>query len=79
MIGIMGVRKTFSKGEDIWGFFQNFSRAGTKVVKFVFPHSKLRKQPFFAEIFKIQGARPPLPTPIIEMHLSVASSKTPKL
>jgi len=34
------------------------------VVKFVFSHSKSRKQPFFAEIFKIQGGPwPSLPSP----------------
>jgi len=38
------------------GFFQNFSRGGPKVVKFVFSQSKLRKHPFFAKNFKIQGA-----------------------
>jgi len=34
------------------------------VVKFVFSHSKLRKQPFFAEIFKIQQEKAALPTPM---------------
>ena len=44
-----------------------FSKGGAKVVKFDFSHSKLRKQPFFAEIFKILGAKFPLaslPTPM---------------
>ena len=31
------------------------------MAKFVFSHSKLRKQPFFANIFKIQGGQDPLP------------------
>jgi len=35
---------------------------GTKVVKFVFSHSKLRKQPCFAEIFKIKGVPWRLPS-----------------
>ena len=39
------------------------------MVKFVFSHSKLRKQPFLAEIFKIQGGKIPhcpfLPTPML--------------
>jgi len=35
------------------GFFLKFSR-GPKVVKYDFSHSKLRKQPLFAENFKIQ-------------------------
>jgi len=37
------------------------------VVKFVFSHSKLRKQPFFAEIFKIQGGQAP-PAPRSDAH-----------
>ena len=46
--------------------FWDFSR-GEKVVKFDFSFSKLRKQPFFVENFKIQGSNaplPPLPTPM---------------
>jgi len=38
---------------------KDFFQGGPKVVKF-FSHWKLRKQPFFAEIFKIQvGAKVP--------------------
>jgi len=34
------------------------------LVKFVFSYSKLRKQPFFVEIFKIQkGSKPPTSPP----------------
>jgi len=52
----MSVGKIFSR-EATRGFFKNFSR-GPKVVKF-FP--KLRKQPFFVEIFEIQVVKcPPL-------------------
>jgi len=46
------------------GVLVDFSKIclwGLKVVKFVFSHSKLRKQPFFAGIFKIHGeAKTPL-------------------
>jgi len=56
------------------GFFHNFSRRGGKVVKFVFSQSKLRKQPFFAQIAKIQGiAKAPLchppPTPMAPLQI----------
>jgi len=44
------------------GDFSKIFPGGPKVVKFVFFHSKLRKQPFFAEIFKIQGKGHPCPT-----------------
>jgi len=37
------------------GIFPKFFQGGPKVVKFVFSRSKLRKQPLFAENFKIQG------------------------
>jgi len=48
-----------------WGFFLNFSNGGPKVVKFDYFYLKLRKQPFFSENFKIQGALdPPFPTPM---------------
>jgi len=56
----MDVGRIFSRGEATWGFFQNLSRGGQKVVKF-FYHSKLRKQHFFAETFEIQ-------TDTIEKH-----------
>jgi len=35
-------------------------------MNFDFYHSKLRKQPFFAENFKIQRVQAPLPTPMSE-------------
>jgi len=53
---IVGVGRIFSGGEGTWGFFQNFSRRGPNVAKFVFSHSKLRKQPF---LLKISKSRPP--------------------
>jgi len=43
-----------------------FSSGGPKVVKFGFYPSKLKKQPSFANNFKIQGGQgPPFPTPMI--------------
>jgi len=43
----------FFPGGGPSGFFKMFFKCWPKVVKFVFCHSKLRKQPFFAEIFKL--------------------------
>ena len=63
---VIGVGKIFSREEQS-GIFPKFFPWGPKVVKLVFYPSKLNKQPFFANNFKIQGARPspaPLPTPI---------------
>jgi len=48
---VYGRLKDFFQGEQLVDFSKSFSRGG-KVLKFVFYHSKLRKQPFFAEIFK---------------------------
>jgi len=60
------------QGRDTSGFNTNFSRWGVKVVKLVFYHSKLRKQPFFAKIIKIQGSNPhPLPRSS-DAHANVA-------
>jgi len=39
----------------VHGRRKDFSKEGPRVVKFVISHSKLRKQPFFAKHFKIQG------------------------
>jgi len=69
MIGSMGVGRIFSRGTSR-GFCQNFFQGGPKVVKFGFYRSKLKKQPFLANNFKIQGGLlaaplPPLPTPMI--------------
>jgi len=41
------------------GYFSKIFPGGAKSGEFVFSHSKLRKQPFFAEIFKIQRWRQP--------------------
>jgi len=58
------VGRVFPGGGEPLGDFSKIFLWGPKVVKFVFAHSKLRKQPFFAEIFKTQGAQAPLPTPM---------------
>jgi len=55
----MGVGRNFSRGGAVGDLPKNFSRGGPKVVKFVFYPSKLKKQPFFANNFKIQGAKLP--------------------
>ena len=64
----MGVGRIFSRGGAVRDFPKIFSRGGPKVVKFGFYPSKLKKQPFFANSFKIQGGQgpplPPLPTPM---------------
>ena len=57
----MGVGRIFPGG-GATGFFQSFSR-GPKVVKFVFSHLKLRKQPFLLKFSKSRGERAPLPPP----------------
>jgi len=44
---------------------EGFFPGGVKVVKFVFYPSKSKKQPFFANNFKIQGLLPRFPTPIL--------------
>jgi len=49
-----GRRKDFVQGEAPGNFSKIFP-GGPKVVKFVFSHLKVRKQPFFAENFKIWG------------------------
>jgi len=55
----IGVGGIFSSGEPVGDFPKIFSRGGPKVVKFVFHPSKLKKQPFFANTFKIQGGQAP--------------------
>jgi len=58
-----GRRKDFFQGVASRRFSQNFFQ-GAKVVKFVFYPLKLKKQPFFANNFKIQGVtKAPLPPP----------------
>jgi len=51
------VGRFFSRGGPLVDFSKNFSR-GAKVVRFAFSHSNLRKQPFLAANFKIQGPGP---------------------
>ena len=54
----------FFPGGPVGDFPKIFSRGEPKAVKFVFYPSKLKKQPFFANSFKIQGGQgPPLPLP----------------
>jgi len=68
----MGLGKIFSRG-GTRGFFQNFSRVGPKVVKFVFSHSKLRK-PFLLKRSKCKRDKTPLlslPTPITVFKYAV--------
>jgi len=63
---IHGRRNDFFQGGTL-GDFSKIFLGGTKVVIFEFSHSKLRKQPFSAEIFKIQLSKdllPPLPMPM---------------
>jgi len=52
----------FFLGDELGGFFQNFSGGGPKVVKFLFSHSKLKKT-LFTENFKIQGGKLPHASP----------------
>jgi len=57
----MGVGRIFSRGGQ-WGIFPNFFPGGGESGEIWFYPSKLKKQPFFANNFKIQGgAIPPLP------------------
>jgi len=74
-----GRRKDFFQGGASRGFPKIFFQGGPKVVKFVFYPSKMKKQPFFANNFKIQGmARfpAPLPTPMRLLKF-VGSNLTP--
>jgi len=62
----MGVGRIFSRRGPAGDFPKIFS-GGQKVVKFGFYPSKLKKQPFFASNFKIQGVTrspDPFPTPM---------------
>jgi len=53
--------KGFFPGGVQYGIFPKIFPGGPKVVKFGFYPWKLKKQPFFANNFKIQG--PPCPPP----------------
>ena len=46
-------------GDTTRGFYLNFFREGSKVMKFDFSHSKLRKQPFLLKILTSRGCKPP--------------------
>ena len=56
----MGVRRNLPR-EGPLGDFSKILLGGPKVVKFIFSHSKLRKQPFFDIFQNPRGPRPPLP------------------
>jgi len=68
----MGIGRTFSSRGALGDFFLHFSR-GSKVVKFDFSHSKLRKQPFLLGISKSGGKGPPLPLLPTPMHVQGVS------
>jgi len=61
----MGVGRIFSRGATR-GFLQIFSRGGSKVVKFVFCHSKLKNNLFLLKISKSRGIV--LPCPPSDVH-----------
>jgi len=61
-----GWKKFYRRGHQ--RIFPKFFQEGPKVVKFVFSHLKLRKQPFLLKFFKSrgdQGPLTPLPTPMV--------------
>ena len=66
----MGVGRIFSSGGQ-QGIFPKFFQGGTKSGEIFFSHSKLRKQPFFAELFKIQGGHGPHLPPPSDAHDAV--------
>jgi len=55
----MGVGRIFSREGPVGDFPKIFSREGPKVVKFVFYHPKLKKQPFLLIISKSRGGLGP--------------------
>jgi len=63
----MGATRIFQEGGSLGSFLKIFWVA-QKVVRFVFSLSKLRKQPFLAEILNMKGEAlaplSPLPTPM---------------
>jgi len=66
----MGVGRIFSRLGPLRDFSNNFLGGGPNKVKTVFYHSKLRKQPFFTEILKIQGETRPSYSPPSDAHAS---------
>jgi len=59
------LKKFYKRGHQ--RIFPKFLQEGPKVVKFVFSHLQLRKQPFLLKFFKFrgdQGPLAPLPTPM---------------
>ena len=65
---VMGVGRIFSRGSPVGDFPKIFSRGWPKVVLFGFYPSKMKKQPFFANNFKIQGRARPFPGPPSNAH-----------
>jgi len=67
----------FPRGGGSRGFSQKFFQWGAKSGEIWFlPLSKLKKQQFFANNFKIQGGKallPPLPTPMCSCRMSIQS------
>jgi len=57
LVYYMGVGRSFSSGPLGLGNFSKIYLRGTMVI-FGFTHWKLRKEPFFAKIFKIQPCPP---------------------
>jgi len=55
----MGVGRIFSRGLPLGNFSKIFLGWGVKSDEICFSHSKSRKQPFFAKIFKSQGRASP--------------------
>jgi len=57
IVRTMGIGRGFSMGAPLGDFFKSFL-GGPKVAKFVFSHSKLRKQPFLLKFSKSRWATP---------------------
>jgi len=56
----MGIGRIFSRGAPLEDFSLFFLRGQPKVMNFVFSSLKTKKTTFFSDIFKFQGAKPPL-------------------
>ena len=65
---VMGVARILYMGGPVGDCPKFFSRGVSKVVKFVFYPSKLKKQPFIAKDFKIQGGKSPPCPPRSDAH-----------
>jgi len=78
----MGVGRIFSREWPLLDFTK-FILGGTKVVKFGFHHSKLKKQHFLLNISKAKRGQvpplPPFPTPMSDSYLNVGNDALKKL